>query len=111
MVCRGEHVDIWRQLVSICQIGVTVRDFYLTSCSYIVIFLDRCHHQLDSPVYNLCLSMLIISYIQICLPCILAAMLIPVFCFCMPCLIRVLARIHETSKVSMSCTYYYRIIL
>mmetsp|Transcript_17415 Transcript_17415/g.29197 ORF Transcript_17415/g.29197 Transcript_17415/m.29197 type:complete len:372 (+) Transcript_17415:178-1293(+) len=59
---------------------------------------NTCHHQLDSPVYNLCLSMLIISYVQICLPCILAAMLIPVFCFCMPCLIRVLASIQESSK-------------
>lgn len=70
-----------------------------------------CHHQIDSPVYNLCLAMLIISYVQICLPCILAAMLIPVFCFCMPCLIRVLARAQESPKVRyplclLSCFYF-----
>lgn len=38
--------------------------------------------------------MLIVNYVQICLPCILAVILIPVFCFCMPCLIRFLARIN-----------------
>lgn len=39
--------------------------------------------------------MIAINYIQICLPCILALLLIPVFCCCMPCLIRVLARIQD----------------
>jgi hypothetical protein len=48
-----------------------------------------------SPVYNLCFAMLIISYIQICLPCIIALCMIPVFCFCMPCLIRMLARLQN----------------
>lgn len=59
---------------------------------------SSCNHRLDSPVYNLCLAMVIISYVQICLPCIIAILLIPVFCFCMPCLIRILARIHDTPK-------------
>jgi E3 ubiquitin-protein ligase RNF38/44 len=52
-----------------------------------------CHHPERSPVYGLCVSMLIINYVQICLPCIVAIMMIPIFCFCMPCLIRVLARL------------------
>mmetsp|Transcript_28105 Transcript_28105/g.26961 ORF Transcript_28105/g.26961 Transcript_28105/m.26961 type:complete len:382 (+) Transcript_28105:185-1330(+) len=54
-----------------------------------------CRHPERSPVYNLCVAMLIINYIQICLPCIVAVMMIPIFCFCMPCLIRVLARLHD----------------
>jgi hypothetical protein len=57
---------------------------------------DSCSRSDQSPIYNLCKAMLIISYIQICLPCILAIMLVPVFCFCMPCLIRLLARLNPT---------------
>ena len=56
---------------------------------------NSCAHPEHSPIYNLCLSMLVINYIQICLPCILAILLIPVFCFCMPCLIRILARLQD----------------
>lgn len=48
-----------------------------------------------SPIYGLCVSMLVINYVQICLPCIVAMIMIPVFCFCMPCLIRLLARLHD----------------
>ena len=48
-----------------------------------------------SPVYALCVAMLVINYIQICLPCIVAVAMIPVFCFCMPCLIRLLARLQD----------------
>jgi uncharacterized membrane protein (DUF485 family) len=60
---------------------------------------NTCRHPERSPVYNLCLAMLIINYIQICLPCIIAILLIPVFCFCMPCLIRVLARLDPSRTV------------
>lgn len=35
-------------------------------------------------------------YLQICMPCIIALVLIPVFCCCMPCLIRVLARMQPS---------------
>jgi hypothetical protein len=42
---------------------------------------NSCRNPQHSPVYNLCLAMLIINYIQICLPCILAILLIPVFLF------------------------------
>lgn len=55
-----------------------------------------CLHPQKSSIYNLCVSMLIINYIQICLPCILAALMIPLFCFCMPCLIRIMARYNRT---------------
>jgi len=53
-----------------------------------------CPHPGRSPVYRLAVAMLIINYIQICLPCIVAVVMIPVFCFCMPCLIRLVARFH-----------------
>jgi hypothetical protein len=56
---------------------------------------DDCVHPTKSPVYMLALIMLIISYVQICLPCIIAVAMIPVFCFCMPCLIRLLARLQH----------------
>lgn len=56
---------------------------------------NSCRHPEKSPIYDLCLSMLIINYIHICLPCIIAILLIPVFCFCMPCLIRMLARLQN----------------
>lgn len=56
---------------------------------------NTCRHPDRSPIYGLCISMLIINYIQICLPCILAAIMIPVFCFCMPCLIRLMARLNN----------------
>lgn len=55
---------------------------------------DACDRSDLSPIYNLCKAMLIIIYIQICLPCILAILLVPIFCFCMPCLIRLLARLN-----------------
>jgi hypothetical protein len=58
---------------------------------------NSCKHPEKSPIYGLCMSMLIINYIQICLPCILAAIMIPVFCFCMPCLIRLMARLNNRS--------------
>jgi hypothetical protein len=54
-----------------------------------------CNNPTASATYNLCVSMLIINYIQICLPCIIALCMIPVFCFCMPCLIRILARLQN----------------
>lgn len=54
-----------------------------------------CHHPERSPIYNLCVSLLVLNYVQICFPCIIAIVLIPVFCFCMPCLIRILARLQD----------------
>lgn len=59
-----------------------------------------CSNPTTSPTYVLCLSMLIINYIQICLPCIIALCMIPVFCFCMPCLIRLLARLQNLTESS-----------
>jgi E3 ubiquitin-protein ligase RNF38/44 len=63
-----------------------------------------CRHPERSPVYKLCMSLLIINYIQICLPCIVAVLMIPVFCFCMPCLIRVLARLHDPRAQQQGAT-------
>ena len=55
---------------------------------------QSCDHPDRSPVYRLAAIMLLINYIQICLPCIIAFAMIPGFCFCMPCLIRIVARLH-----------------
>jgi hypothetical protein len=60
--------------------------------SSLILSSNNCHSAGKSPIYSLAVAMLIINYIQICLPCIIAILLIPVFCFCMPCLIRILAR-------------------
>lgn len=49
-----------------------------------------CHKPTRSPVYNISLAMIILQYIQICLPCIIAVLMIPVLCFCLPCLVHVL---------------------
>lgn len=57
----------------------------------------HCSNPTSSPIYNLCVAMLVINYIQICFPCIIAILLIPVFCFCMPCLIRILARMQAAN--------------
>mmetsp|Transcript_19251 Transcript_19251/g.19386 ORF Transcript_19251/g.19386 Transcript_19251/m.19386 type:complete len:360 (+) Transcript_19251:104-1183(+) len=54
-----------------------------------------CSNPGQSPVYQLCVAMLVLNYIQICLPCIVAVLMVPVFCFCMPCLIRILARMQD----------------
>lgn len=54
-----------------------------------------CENPIQSPVYQLCIAMLTLSYLQICLPCIIAVLMIPVFCFCMPTLIRFLARLQD----------------
>lgn len=56
---------------------------------------SSCTHPEHSPIYNMCLAMLIFNYIQFCLPCIAAIILIPIFCFCTPCLIRLLARLND----------------
>eukprot|EP00618_Florenciella_parvula_P036559 CAMPEP_0119479084 /NCGR_PEP_ID=MMETSP1344-20130328/8521_1 /TAXON_ID=236787 /ORGANISM="Florenciella parvula, Strain CCMP2471" /LENGTH=335 /DNA_ID=CAMNT_0007513299 /DNA_START=209 /DNA_END=1213 /DNA_ORIENTATION=- len=48
-----------------------------------------------STVYWLCCAMIAAQYAQICLPCIMAVMLVPVFCFCLPCFVRLVATIHD----------------
>lgn len=63
---------------------------------------SACDDPGKSAIYNVCFSMIVISYIQICLPCILAALLLPLFCFCMPCLIRVIARLNNRAN-PVSC--------
>jgi len=72
---------------------------------------NSCTNPHESPIYNLCFSMVIINYLQICLPCILAALLLPLFCFCMPCLIRILARYNRTNQVSRSSSSLIIIII
>lgn len=47
-----------------------------------------CEHPGRSPVYKLCVAMVAINYLQVCLPCILAILLVPLLCFCLPCLVQ-----------------------
>ena len=35
------------------------------------------------------------QYLQICLPCLVALMLVPVFCFCLPCFVRLMNTLHD----------------
>lgn len=57
-----------------------------------------CESPSDSPIYQLCLVYIIITYIHICLPCILLMMLVPVICFCLPCVIRVLGMLQGPQR-------------
>lgn len=45
-------------------------------------------------LYWVFVGMICAQYAQICLPCIVAIMLVPVFCFCLPCFVRLLSAIH-----------------
>lgn len=51
----------------------------------------QCHDWL----YWVFVGMICAQYAQICLPCIVAIMLVPVFCFCLPCFVRLLSAIHD----------------
>lgn len=57
-----------------------------------------CVRPTQSPIYNLCLAMVVFNYIQICLPCIIAILMIPVLCFCLPCLIHVLRWMRDAEE-------------
>jgi len=59
---------------------------------------ESCAGASASPVYQLCVAMLLITYLHICLPCIIAMLMIPVLCFCLPCVIRILARLHDPMR-------------
>lgn len=56
---------------------------------------EQCAHPEKSVIYLLCYAMLVVSYLQICMPCILLIIFLPILCFCMPCLIRILARLQD----------------
>ncbi|CAN0502766.1 unnamed protein product, partial [Phaeothamnion confervicola] len=59
-----------------------------------------CENPGQSAVYCLCVAMVLITYMQICLPCILGVLMVPVLCFCLPCVIRLLNSIadHDRQK-------------
>lgn len=54
-----------------------------------------CAEASRSPVYATDVAMLAVQYAQICLPCLFAVAMVPVFCFCLPCVIRLLAALHD----------------
>lgn len=55
----------------------------------------QCNDANKSPIWVVDVAMLVVQYAQICLPCVFAIALVPVFCFCLPCVIRLLAALHE----------------
>ena len=85
-VIGNMYVFKYMLLISSCNGCIACRRWFFSRGS-------SCAEAGQSPLYILGCLMLAFNYLQICLPCILALLLIPVFCCCMPCLIRVLARI------------------
>mmetsp|Transcript_4149 Transcript_4149/g.6331 ORF Transcript_4149/g.6331 Transcript_4149/m.6331 type:complete len:322 (-) Transcript_4149:265-1230(-) len=59
---------------------------------------ESCAEASQSPIYQLCLALIIILYIQLCLPCILAVMMVPLLCFCLPCVVRLLSFLNDPSS-------------
>lgn len=59
---------------------------------------EICPHPNRSPVYSLCVAFVFINYAQLCLPCVVVIIMLPVLCFCLPCLIRILARIQDPMR-------------
>ena len=59
---------------------------------------EVCPHPNRSPLYSLCVAFVFINYAQLCLPCVVVIVMLPVLCFCLPCLIRVLARIQDPMR-------------
>ncbi len=59
---------------------------------------EICPHPNRSPLYTLCVAMVFINYAQLCLPCVVVIVMLPVLCFCLPCLIRILARIQDPMR-------------
>ncbi|CAM9362994.1 unnamed protein product, partial [Discosporangium mesarthrocarpum] len=59
---------------------------------------NSCTNPEQSPVYQLCLAYIVITYVQICLPCIMLVLLVPVLCFCLPVVIRVLAMLQGPAR-------------
>lgn len=57
-----------------------------------------CNAATKSPIYLVDVAMLVVQYAQICLPCVFAIAMVPVFCFCLPCVIRLLAALHEPTN-------------
>jgi len=59
---------------------------------------ESCTGASSSPVYQLCVAMILITYLHICLPCIIAMLMIPILCFCLPCVIRILSHLHDPMR-------------
>lgn len=48
----------------------------------------ECHHRGQDPGFRLAFVLLAVQYGQLCLPCLLAIVCLPFFCFCLPCIVR-----------------------
>mmetsp|Transcript_3309 Transcript_3309/g.9735 ORF Transcript_3309/g.9735 Transcript_3309/m.9735 type:complete len:332 (-) Transcript_3309:49-1044(-) len=59
---------------------------------------DACADAGRSAIYATDVAMLAVQYAQICLPCLFALAMVPVFCFCLPCVIRLLASLHDPQR-------------
>ena len=54
-----------------------------------------CRNEGSSPLYNLTLIMIVLTYAQLLLPCIIAILMVPLICICLPCIVRLIARINR----------------
>ena len=54
-----------------------------------------CRSEVSSPLYSLTLAMIVLTYAQLFLPCVIAVLLVPLICLCMPCIIRFVARMNR----------------
>jgi E3 ubiquitin-protein ligase RNF38/44 len=63
-----------------------------------------CHHRGNDPAFRLALVILAVQYGQLCLPCLMAVILLPIFCLCLPCIIRWLRRLQARREASKGAT-------
>eukprot|EP01084_Bolivina_argentea_P127599 225618_1 len=61
-----------------------------------------CTQPWSSPIYVLCFALLIVTYIQITLPCIIAIFMVPILCICLPCWVRLVVLLPKISKKGAS---------
>jgi Ring finger domain len=54
-----------------------------------------CDNPNDSAIYKLCLAQICYVYAQLCLPCLLMTLALPLICCCLPCFLQVLRRLQD----------------
>mgnify|MGYP003385424577 CR=1 FL=1 len=60
--------------------------------------LSPCNDSYGSPIHALFLTMVILQFVQLLMPCILAVLLLPLICCCLPCIIRFLAHVQSSGQ-------------
>jgi hypothetical protein len=72
--------------------------WFLVGNMWVISDQEKCSLHGGGHMYNMALSMIIIGYIKIFLPCLILAALLPIVCFCLPCLIRFLNRMQDPMR-------------